>query len=406
MGAVVTVALTVTLGPASWTASTPPEKAVAPRNGAYILDGHGFGHGRGMSQWGAQGAATKGVGYPTILSTYYPGTTLSRGDDNRTLRVWVSEDNDDEVRVVPTGGLQLAAGNQIRQLPGLLSSVAVTRWRVRLVDGLPRAEGLGTDAVWRSIPVPVGSPIEFRPGYGQTLRLVLPNGTQRDYRGDLQAVPHNGRLRTVNEVSMAAYLRSVVPAEVPTGWLPAALSAQAVAARTYALWKIRYRSLGYADICDTTNCQVYRGIRVLNSRGVVTRTYEVGSTDRAVAATAGLWLAYRGLPALAEFSSSNGGRSVYGGFPYQPGRNDPWDGAVRNSVHAWTARVPVSRITARWPQLGTLRSVQVLSRDGLGEWGGRITQLKLIGSRKSLTVTGAAFCNELGLLHRWFTLRS
>ena len=405
VGSVVAVALTVTLGPLSQSATPAPDAPVSPRNGSYLVEGHGHGHGRGMSQWGAQGAALKGVRHQQILSTYYPGTALGSGSDDSPIRVWISDDNDNEVRVAPTAGLTMVAGNQILTLPGRLASVAVTRWRVRLAGTALVGEGLGTDAVWRSVQLPVGSPVEFRPGYGSTLRLVLPSGAMRDYRGDLQAVQDGAALRTVNETTMGAYLRSVVPTEVPSTWLPAALNAQAVAARTYALWTMRYRHRGFADICDSTNCQAYRGIRSISSAGRVTRTWEAASTDRAVAATAGQWLSYRGAPALAEFSSSNGGRSVYGGFPYQPARVDPWDGVAKSKEHAWSATLPVSRITSAWPGIGTFKRLQVLSRDGQGEWGGRVVSIRVVGSKKSITLTGAAFCNELGLLHRWFTLR-
>ena len=395
----------MSLGPVSASAPPAPDAPVLPRNGVYVVDGHGHGHGRGMSQWGAQGAATQGVNYRQILSTYYPGTALAPGDDNRTLRVWLSDDGDDDVLVVPSAGLSLAAGRSILQLPGRLATVAVTRWRVRLVGGVPRAEGQGTDGAWRAIEMPGGSPIEFRPGVGSTVRLVLPDGTQRDYRGDIQAVPVDGKLRTVNEVPMGAYLRSVVPTEALASWLPAALNVQAVAARTYALWSIRHRNKGFADICDTNACQAYRGVRSFTAAGRITRTYEAASTDRAVAATAGQWLAYRGAPALTEFSASNGGRSVSGGLPYQPARRDRWDGAVKNPVHAWTRTLPVSRITARWPQIGRFQWLQVLSRDGKGEWGGRVTAILVVGTERSITLTGAGFVNEMGLLHRWFTLR-
>jgi SpoIID/LytB domain protein len=386
--------------------AAPPkaDAAVSPKNGRYVLDGRGHGHGRGMSQWGAQGAATKGVAYQQILSTYYPGTAMGSGNDNSPIRVWISDDTDNDLRIVPSAGLTLASGNQVLPLPALLGSKTVMRWRVRLVNGVPFADGLGTDAVWRSLGMPAGSPVEFRPGTSGTVRMVLPSGNMRDYRGDLQAVPSGGRLQTVNETTMGNYLRSVVPTEVPASWLPSALNAQSVAARTYALWTIRYRNRGFADICDSTNCQVYRGVRSISAAGAVTRTWEAASTDRAVAATAGQWLSYRGLPALTEFSSSNGGQSVYGGFPYQPARPDPWDGVVKNSESAWTATLPVSRITAHWPQLGAFRSLQ-LTRDGQGAWGGRIVSVRLIGSKQSLTVTGVTFVNEMGLLHRWFTVR-
>jgi SpoIID/LytB domain protein len=204
---------------------------------------------------------------------------------------------------------------------------------------------------------------------------------------------------------MGNYLRSVVPTEMPASWLPAALHAQSVAARTYALWTQRYNNRGFADICDTNSCQAYRGVRALSASGGIIRTYESPSTDAAVVATAGQWLSYNGKPALTEFSSSNGGRSVYGGFPYLPARRDLWDGVVRNSEHAWTTTLPAPRISARWPQIGRVQFLQVLTRDGKGAWGGRVISILVVGTKRSITLTGSAFVNAMGLQHRWFTLR-
>lgn len=137
----------------------------------------------------------------------------------------------------------------------------------------------------------------------------------------------------------APNLRSVVPGESPSSWLPDAPRSQAVAARTYALWHAAKRARPVADICDTTACQAYRGIRALDSAGRITRTYEAASTVRAVLVTGGQWLSYRDGPARTEFSASNGGHSTTGGVPYLPARPDPWDGAARNTAHTWAASI-------------------------------------------------------------------
>ena len=92
-----------------------------------------------------------------------------------------------------------------------------------------------------------------------SLRLVLPSGSTRGYRGALSLIKRGSSGRTVNTVSMENYVRAVVPSEMPTSWHPNAVRAQAVAARTYgAFLRARSSSSGY-DICDTTSCQVYRG---------------------------------------------------------------------------------------------------------------------------------------------------
>jgi stage II sporulation protein D len=298
----------------SWSADTAVQRQ---RNG----------HARGMSQHGAQGAAMLGIPYEQILSTYYPGTTPTTWTDPRPLRVKITADTDGDVTVAAAPGLEVERGGLTTPLPEALSGPAVTTWRVRTDRRALLLEGRAGSGAWEALPV-FGDPsdaLAFRSAEPQ--RLILPGGRQREYRGSLVAVvdPAAGGLRTVNEVSLDDYLLSVVPVEMPPEWLPAALRAQAVAARTYALWHAGH-SKGYADICDTTNCQVYLGVRALSAAGKVTRTYEAASSTDAVRATAGRILTYLGRPAFTEFSDSNGGYSRAGDVPYLPARPDPWDG--------------------------------------------------------------------------------
>ena len=153
--------------------------------------------------------------------------------------------------------------------------------------------------------------------------LVLPSGAVRRYRGALRAVDVSGtHLDTVNVVSLEYYLRGVVPREALSSWRPAALQAQAVAARTYSVFH-RNRATGKAyDLCDTTSCQVYGGV-----------DKEVASTNDAVQATAQEILTFNGEPAFTQFSASSGGWTSAGGFPYLPTKADPWDDTPSNSSH-------------------------------------------------------------------------
>src|ERR1700709_468661 len=85
---------------ASACAPTPsPDDAARPANGVFTLTGHGWGHGRGMAPWGAQGAAALGIGADTILSTYYPGTVRTTVA-NTPMRVLVSADEGRDLQVL------------------------------------------------------------------------------------------------------------------------------------------------------------------------------------------------------------------------------------------------------------------------------------------------------------------
>jgi stage II sporulation protein D len=388
-----------------------PDPAVAPQEGVFALEGHGYGHGRGMSQWGAQGAAVQGVTYPKILSTYYPGTALVSSSATKWIRVLITDDTDTDMRVRPAAGLTVLANKKTKRLPTKLAGATVTAWRVHVVPGRLQLEGFsgaGPGGRWRVYKIggktALTSPVKLKTSAGG-VRLVLPDGEQRDYRGEAWAYSDpaaTSGLRVVNNVNLESYLRSVVPSESFPTWRPAALQAQAVAARTYALWRGRNVPRFYADICDTTACQVYHGRQRLDAVGKVTRVWEFASTDAAIGATAGKWLAYGNVYALTEFSASNGGWSTDGQKPYLPAREDPWDGYVPNSAHAWTASVPTAKVEQRWPQVGTVTALQVTSRDGNGDWGGRVLTVQIIGTTSTITVSGATFAGAVNLKHVWW----
>ena len=225
----------------------------------------------------------------------------------------------------------------------------------------------------------------------KTVRVVLPSGSVRTYRGSMALIKWGSSGRTINRVLVEDYVRGVVPAEMPTSWPADAVRAQAVAARSYAVRLRANRRYPSFDLCDTTACQVYRGVTAETPRG-----------DAAVRATAGTILTYRGAIALTQFASSNGGHSAQGDFPYLRPQPDPYDGAVRSQ--AWTRTIKATDIERRWPSVGTLRGVRVTSRDGAGAWGGRVRSIALIGSRATVTVSGSTFQSRFGLRSRLFTV--
>ena len=117
------------------------------------------------------------------------------------------------------------------------------------------------------------------------------------YRGQLQVSVANGALRAINNVGLEAYLYGVVPSEMPKDWLPEALKAQAVAARSYAL--AVKKSGSWFDLYPDTRSQVYLGI-----------AHEAPTATAAVQATAGQVVLYGGKVATTYFFSSSGGRTA------------------------------------------------------------------------------------------------
>ena len=92
-------------------------------------------------------------------------------------------------------------------------------------------------------------------------------------------------------------------------------------------------------------------------------------------------------------------------MPYLAAREDPYDGWAGNPVHTWSVVFTDNALEARYPAIGNLQRITVRSRDGNGDWGGRVGSLTLVGGRGSVTVTGDTFRSTLGLRSTWFTFR-
>jgi SpoIID/LytB domain protein len=357
------------------------------------LHGRGYGHGHGMSQYGAQGAALQGKGYRQILAFYYPHTTMSRGRGK--VRVLISADTSADVMVSPRSGLGVRnLGTKVtRKLP---TRTAITKWRIA-----PRSHGRSTVQFrasgswhrWRRMH----SDAEFvAPG---PIRLWVPSGghvVSRTYEGRLRmASPRPGASDrdTVNVVHLDDYVRGVVPYEMITSWLVPALRAQAVAARTYAVWERAQNRTRYYQLCDTSSCQVYGGVSA-----------EEPSTNAAVNRTSRRILRYQGKPAFTQFSASSGGWTAAGGMRYLPAKPDPYDGWNGNSHHEWARSIDVSAVNAAYPALGGLQAVRITDRTGDGKWGGRVQRLVLVGRNNNVALSGDDFRWQFGLRSTWFTI--
>jgi SpoIID/LytB domain protein len=198
-------------------------------------------------------------------------------------------------------------------------------------------------------------------------------------------------VETVDRVSLDNYVAGVVPREMPASWAPAALSAQAVAARTYADNAIASPGDAEYDICATTSCQVYGGRAHYASNG----TLLYSQLTSAATSTAWRILTYNGAPAFTQFSASNGGWSVAGGAPYLVAKADPYDTAARSGdpYIGATTTVKVSAL-ASYFGLAKVASLTVVARDGHGTWLGRILSATVRGtdrSGKAKTVTADGF---------------
>ncbi len=386
------------------TVSSAPVAAAAATLDSVTLSGRGFGHGRGMSQYGAYGAATRGLSTSSILSFYYPGTsTGSIGDPY--VRVRLDALGSGGPLVVNATGLTIS---NAARTSGTSSTSTTDRYRV-IRDGAGLTLQRRTNGVWVTTGVTQfvrsTSPIVFS---NSSLQVkVQRTSSLRTYRGSLSTTASGAGIQTVNRLSMQNYLKSVVPSEMPTSWSSAAVQAQSVAARTYAeRYRTRQPSGSTYDICDTTSCQVYNGYADYTLSGTTTRVWEDSRGTAAVTATAGQIRTSGGVPILAEFGSSNGGRTVSSTLAYQVTKDDPYDGASPSGAQTWQVTVSGELVERAYPQIGALTSVTVTARYNGGTWGGRVSTVVVSGTGGSATVSGGSFRAALGLRSDWFTVTS
>ena len=356
-------ALFATLLLAAGSAAAPASAAVK-----WVVHGRGFGHGVGMSAYGAYGYAKHGAGYEAILGHYYPGTSLGTLEGPQIVRVLLGTESGD----VGFSGATGACGVQLE--PG-------RSYEAHRVGGTVRLRSSA------------GKPLA---SCGRTLRAAGPGkvtiagyGT---YRGALEAVPEGSSLNVVNALAVDQYVKGVIPNESPPSWPIAELKAQAVASRSFALTAGRGGN-GF-DLYSDTRSQVYKGLES-----------EYTSSDEAAEQTRGQVLMYEGKIAETLFSACSGGKTesiknVFGtAIPYLVGVPDPYD--YYCPLHRWTLEFSGPEISSRLGGLieGKLKQV-VITKTG---YSPRIIEAKLIGTGGVTTATGEQLEVALGGYSTWMS---
>ncbi|MBA2717943.1 MAG: SpoIID/LytB domain-containing protein [Chloroflexi bacterium] len=375
--------------------TTPPPPPIIPNT---TFHGRGYGHGVGMSQYGARGRALAGQLAPTILAHYFPKTTLGARSPGTAVRV-----------LLLTGFVGTAAK----------PLTIVGRGGSFVMDGV--AKTFPADAKVTFVPIAVGSPtwtVKVTSAAGAVLHSGTMNGyqfvrpatptsllqlvskatTTNVYRGAFR-IRLNTTAMVMNHVGLDLYLRGVVPLEMPSSWPIQAIQAQAIAARSYAVYRL-HPTVGTFDVYDDTRSQVYRG-----------KNAETAAGTAAVSATAGKVLLSGTAVVNAMFHSADGGWTennenvfvssagniVAGPVSYLRGSSDrapdgtSWDksspyatwktltytGAALSAILAKDARTNV----------GTLTKLD-LSRRGVS---GRLISVTVTGSLGTKTVSGGVF---------------
>ena len=348
-----------------------------------VIKGRGFGHGIGMSQYGAYGFAQHGYSYQQILEHYYSDTSLVAVSPAPTVRVLLQSGR----RAVVSGAV---AADDRSLDPAKTYSARAAGSRVALYS--PTGRRLGTyDAPLRLAAAPDGS---------VRLRGPAANGLSNGrYRGAIEVRPSGGRVLAINAVGLEDYIRGVVSAESPSSWPAAQLQAQATVARTYAVTTNVGTTTDGIDQYADTRSQMYRGVAA-----------EYASTDGAVRATRGKVVAYQGQPVATFYFSTSGGETenienVWPGSqpaPYLRGVEDPYDKIAPR--HRWKIG-PLTRrqVGARFGSLcsGSFRALKVRKR-GVSP---RIVAADVVGSKGSRRVTGTNLRQALRANDNWMSFK-
>jgi stage II sporulation protein D len=342
----------------------------------HVVKGAGFGHGIGMSQYGAYGYALEGSNYTGILEHYYSGTTLSSAP-GAPVRVLL-QPVDPYIRfrgATNTNGRGLRAGTTYIARPAR--------------NGISVKTSSGKRVATFAAPLRVGA------GGEDPIRLLGPAlNSIRDglYRGVIEIIPDGGGLTAINVIDLDPYLKGVVAGEMPSSWPLEALKVQAVAARTYAL--ATRKTTGSFDQYPDTRSQVYKGV-----------VGESVSSNAAVDQTAGEILTYGGVPAVTYYFSTSGGHtenveySFVGSLskPWLVGVPDPYD--HHSPYHRWQATFSAATLDRALGAPGKFVRLKALQR-GVSP---RVVRAEVIGTRGKRTVSGPQVRAALGLRDTWFT---
>lgn len=409
--------------PPSGIAPTPVARR-AVTSGVATVSGSGFGHGVGLSQYGALGMARAGNTAQQIVGHYYTGVAVTAVHDAVDLRVNVvhrgrsivlrpvaiGEPAAHRARLIPTTGttLLLAPGDLATVTP---SSGAVTVAVRRGSGATITRSSTGWTVDW------TGTSAWSGPATRLALTSRMLGGTaakERSYRwGRLALSNLAGGLEAVTTVDLhAGYLRGL--AEMPSSWPATALQAQVITARSYALVAATSAprpSCGGCQLWDDQRSQMYVGWAKEGEK--------IGATDygaRWVAAvtatsptpTTGIAVLYQGRPVQTYYASSTGGKTrdpkaVWGSsVPYLRVVADPWslDPTVNPGYAAWKRSVTVARLTSAFgiTDGSGIASISIATRDAAGA----ATTLKATsGAGQVRTLSGESFRSRLSLPSAW-----
>ncbi|MCJ7656638.1 MAG: SpoIID/LytB domain-containing protein [Candidatus Atribacteria bacterium] len=235
------------------------------------------------------------------------------------------------------------SGDGTFKIYNLKSNVLISEERNRVVKLLPHDKGI--EILGKGV---YSGPIKIIP-VGNTKIIVVFNGQKYRYRGNMEVDidKEQGKLNVINIIGIEEYLYGVLKKEISPSWPTEALKAQAIAARTFAIFNMnKYIDKGY-NICASTNSQAYGGVN-----------HEDPLTNKAVDETRGIIMVYKGEPINAVYHSDSGGytedsENVWGSFlPYLRSVKSKFEEKVSPPHHTWSYSISEKDLTEKLQKQG------------------------------------------------------
>lgn len=349
--------------------------SVAQSAERFTFNGAGWGHGVGMSQYGARSRAASGHTYTDILQAYYRDVEIATYPPPETIRVHLGDVV--STSVTTPGTVEIHQGDEVVATygPGVDTSIGLVDGNIAFGDTVLAASQDNPVEVSFDEPLYLGA-------FGHEY-----------FFGKLRIWPDDGEVRIVEfGMAMDSYVKGI--AEMPSSWPAEALKAQAVAARTYAHFVTNARRIdpewqaGY-DISASTLDQNYEGYDAA-----------VSAWTDAVDATANIEMLHGGNPIKAYYSSSNGGSTESAGvvfgtdLPYTFATEDPFDDDD-NSWSEWTRTYSAEELS-NWLNRVTesaVGHVESITFEDSSAPSARVdsTPVTIVGSDRTVTLTGRRF---------------
>ena len=396
-------------------ANLPTASAEVPASISF--SGKGYGHGVGMSQIGARGLALAGDTATAIMNYYYPGSEVLPLTDDQILRVNVGHQLTSASLKSDTPGvaLQLISGDGTE--PQFISVLAA-KDSVKLSISNKQVAVTTTQVGITTVLTPVDSltirwsGTRYLAGPDSVLSLTHTKKTTRYRYGQMQVkiikdAKLGNRLAIVNQVRLHdEYLWGI--SEVPSSWPAAALEAQAIASRSYAMSKV-------GKIQNSCDCELYSSIKDQNFAGFAKEAelkwgqiWKAAVSRTSITETTGLTVTRNAAPIRTYFGSSTGGvtetsKNAWGSdVGYTFSVPDPWsiDPKLNPSFYRWKREIPQSVLVTAFG-LPDVASVKILTLNETGT----VKVIEAISSKgKKVKLSGETFRSRSKLPSTWFSL--